>query len=93
MRSNDARRADLKRDARVSPLDEPCPPASLNGREAPSRAAESSPGGGAHEAPQVFHTAARDVLACHERTIKVEEILTPRVVVMAGSDVDDPYQD
>jgi tRNA-splicing ligase RtcB len=49
-------------------------------------------GGGADEAPQVYRRL-RDVLACHERTIKVEEILTPRVVVMAGSDVDDPYQD
>jgi tRNA-splicing ligase RtcB len=49
-------------------------------------------GGGADEAPQVYRRL-RDVLACHDRTIKVEEILTPRVVVMAGGDVDDPYQD
>jgi tRNA-splicing ligase RtcB len=49
-------------------------------------------GGGADEAPQVYRRL-RDVLACHERTIKVEEILTPRVVVMAGSEVEDPYQD
>ena len=49
-------------------------------------------GGGADEAPDVYRSL-RDVLAAHEGTIVVEHTLQPRIVVMAGADVRDPYKD
>jgi tRNA-splicing ligase RtcB len=49
-------------------------------------------GGGADEAPDVYRSL-RDVLAAHEGTIAVEHTLQPRIVVMAGADVRDPYKD
>jgi tRNA-splicing ligase RtcB len=49
-------------------------------------------GGGADEAPDVYRPL-RDVLAAHEGTIAIEHTLQPRIVVMAGADVRDPYRD
>ena len=49
-------------------------------------------GGGADEAPEVYRPL-RDVLAAHAGTIDIEHTLDPRVVVMAGADVRDPYKD
>lgn len=49
-------------------------------------------GAGADEAPQVYRPL-RDVLVYHDGTIEVESVLTPKVVVMAGADIDDPYKD
>jgi tRNA-splicing ligase RtcB (3'-phosphate/5'-hydroxy nucleic acid ligase) len=49
-------------------------------------------GGGADEAPGVYRPL-RDVLAAHAGTIDIEHTLTPRIVVMAGTDVRDPYRD
>lgn len=49
-------------------------------------------GGGADEAPDVYRPL-KEVLAHHAATIKVETVLTPKVVLMAGSDEYDPYKD
>jgi len=49
-------------------------------------------GAGADEAPEVYRPLA-DVLAAHEGTIAIEHTLQPRIVVMAGADVHDPYKD
>jgi tRNA-splicing ligase RtcB len=49
-------------------------------------------GGGADEAPEVYRPL-RDVLAAHAGTIDIEHTLEPRIVVMAGADVRDPYKD
>lgn len=49
-------------------------------------------GAGADEAPPVYRKL-RDVLAAHAGTIEVEYVLEPKVVVMAGADVLDPYKD
>lgn len=49
-------------------------------------------GGGADEAPPVYRPLA-PVLAAHAGTVRILHTLTPLVVVMAGRDVSDPYQD
>ena len=49
-------------------------------------------GGGADEAPEVY-LPLRNVLAAHAGTIDIEHTLEPRIVVMAGADVRDPYRD
>jgi len=49
-------------------------------------------GGGADEAPDVYRRLC-DVLTAHEGTIAIEHTLQPRIVVMAGADVRDPYKD
>ena len=49
-------------------------------------------GAGADEAPQVYRSL-RAVLDAHAATIEVVHTLTPRIVVMAGSDEFDPYRD
>ena len=49
-------------------------------------------GAGADEAPQVYRKLD-DVLECHSDTIEVETRLFPKVVVMAGAGVFDPYKD
>jgi tRNA-splicing ligase RtcB len=49
-------------------------------------------GGGADEAPGVYRPLS-DVLTAHAGTIDIEHTLTPRIVVMAGADVRDPYRD
>ena len=49
-------------------------------------------GAGADEAPPVYRPL-RSVLDAHAGTIDVVHTLTPRVVVMAGSDEFDPYKD
>lgn len=49
-------------------------------------------GAGADEAPQVYRKL-HDVLDAHAGTIRVLHTLTPRIVVMAGHDVFDPYKD
>lgn len=49
-------------------------------------------GAGADEAPQVYRKLA-DVLEAHKNTIEVETVLWPRIVVMAGHEVYDPYKD
>jgi tRNA-splicing ligase RtcB len=49
-------------------------------------------GGGADEAPEVYRSL-RSVLDAHGDTIKVERVLQPILVVMAGEDEFDPYKD
>lgn len=49
-------------------------------------------GGGADEAPQVYKQLS-DVLECHEKSIKVTNVLFPVIVCMAGSNEYDPYKD
>jgi tRNA-splicing ligase RtcB len=49
-------------------------------------------GAGADEAPEAYKTL-EDVLAYHEKTVKVLHTLTPRGVAMAGEWVKDPYKD
>jgi tRNA-splicing ligase RtcB len=49
-------------------------------------------GAGADESPAVYRPL-NSVLGAHQDTIQVERILRPRVVVMAGKDVRDPYKD
>ena len=49
-------------------------------------------GAGADEAPPVYRKL-QDVLDAHAGTIEVMHILRPRIVVMAGNDVEDPYKD
>jgi len=49
-------------------------------------------GGDVDEAPQAYRRLP-DVLAAQGGTIRILETLTPIVVVMAGSDVRDPYKD
>jgi len=49
-------------------------------------------GAGADEAPPVYRPL-RSVLAAHAGTVEIMEILTPRIVVMAGGDEFDPYKD
>lgn len=49
-------------------------------------------GGGADEAPEVYRPL-KNVLDFHSGTIKIETILYPKIVVMAGNDVFDPYKD
>jgi tRNA-splicing ligase RtcB len=49
-------------------------------------------GAGPDEAPAAYRRLP-DVLAHHAGTIAIEHVLTPRIVVMAGADVRDPYRD
>jgi len=49
-------------------------------------------GGGLDESPQAYRRL-QSVLFAHEGTIAIEHVLMPRVVVMAGADVRDPYKD
>lgn len=49
-------------------------------------------GAGADEAPQVYRSLA-DVLHQHAGTVVVDTVLHPRIVVMAGDDIVDPYKD
>jgi tRNA-splicing ligase RtcB len=49
-------------------------------------------GAGADEMPPVYRPL-RDVLQAHEGTFELQEILHPRVVVMAGASEFDPYKD
>jgi tRNA-splicing ligase RtcB len=49
-------------------------------------------GAGADEAPQVYRPLS-DVLAAHAGSINLLNVLRPRIVVMAGKDVCDPYKD
>ncbi len=49
-------------------------------------------GAGADEAPQVYRPLP-DVLAAHAGSIKLLNVLRPRIVVMAGKEVRDPYKD
>ena len=49
-------------------------------------------GAGADEAPPVYRPL-RSVLEAHAGTIDIVHTLTPRIVVMAGSDEYDPYKD
>lgn len=44
------------------------------------------------EAPQAYRRL-NDVLAHHAGTVKIEHVLRPFAVIMAGSDVDDPFKD
>lgn len=49
-------------------------------------------GAGADEAPEVYRKL-EGVLQAHEGTIAIKEILLPKIVVMAGAEVYDPYKD
>jgi tRNA-splicing ligase RtcB len=49
-------------------------------------------GGGADEAPQAYRPL-QSVLDAHKDTIKIHHVLKPLVVVMAGSDLYDPFKD
>lgn len=49
-------------------------------------------GAGVDEAPQCYKRI-EEVLAQHENTIEIKEILTPLIVCMAGEDINDPYKD
>lgn len=49
-------------------------------------------GGGADEAPQCYRKL-EDVLEQHKEHVRVETWMTPKIVVMAGSDTYDPYKD
>lgn len=49
-------------------------------------------GGDLDEAPQAYRRLP-EVLAAHEGTIEIVHELKPRGVIMAGSDVTDPYKD
>ena len=49
-------------------------------------------GGGVDEAPQAYRRLS-EVLNAQGPTIKILHTLTPRVVVMAGNEVRDPYKD
>jgi tRNA-splicing ligase RtcB (3'-phosphate/5'-hydroxy nucleic acid ligase) len=49
-------------------------------------------GGDLDEAPQAYRRLP-DVLAQHSGTVKVEHVLRPFAVVMAGADVFDPFKD
>jgi tRNA-splicing ligase RtcB (3'-phosphate/5'-hydroxy nucleic acid ligase) len=44
------------------------------------------------EAPQAYRRLP-EVLACHDGTVKIEHMLRPIAVVMAGADVFDPFKD
>jgi len=49
-------------------------------------------GGGADEAPEVYKRLT-DVLGYHEGTIRIDHLLTPIGVAMAGANEFDPYKD
>ncbi len=49
-------------------------------------------GGGADEAPEVYRSL-KEVLNFHVGTIQIENILYPKIVVMASKDTFDPYKD
>lgn len=49
-------------------------------------------GAGADEAPPVYRPLS-SVLDSHSSSIEVVHTLQPRIVVMAGEDVQDPYKD
>lgn len=49
-------------------------------------------GAGADESPQCYRSL-QDVLHAHDGTIEVMTVMRPRIVVMAGKDVRDPYKD
>jgi tRNA-splicing ligase RtcB len=49
-------------------------------------------GAGADEAPPVYRKL-QDVLAAHAGTIQIEQVLMPKIVVMAGGNEYDPYKD
>ena len=49
-------------------------------------------GGDLDEAPQAYRRLP-DVLAQHAGTVKIEDVLRPFAVVMAGADVFDPFKD
>ena len=49
-------------------------------------------GGDVDEAPQAYRRLP-DVLVHHSGTVKIEHILRPFAVLMAGSDVFDPFKD
>jgi tRNA-splicing ligase RtcB len=49
-------------------------------------------GAGADEMPPVYRPL-RDVLAAHEGTFDIQEVLYPKIVVMAGAHEIDPYKD
>jgi tRNA-splicing ligase RtcB (3'-phosphate/5'-hydroxy nucleic acid ligase) len=49
-------------------------------------------GGDLDEAPQAYRRLP-DVLAQHAGTVKIEHVLRPFAVVMAGADVFDPFKD
>ena len=49
-------------------------------------------GGDVDEAPQAYRRLP-DVLVHHSGTVKIEHILRPFGVLMAGSDVFDPFKD
>jgi tRNA-splicing ligase RtcB (3'-phosphate/5'-hydroxy nucleic acid ligase) len=49
-------------------------------------------GAGADESPEVYRPLS-SVLDAHAGTFKIAQTLRPRIVVMAGKDVKDPYKD
>ncbi len=49
-------------------------------------------GGDLDEAPQAYRRLT-DVLAHHQGTVKIEHVLRPFLVLMAGADVFDPFKD
>lgn len=49
-------------------------------------------GGGLDEAPMAYRRL-KDVLAFHEGTIRITNVLTPFLVFMAGKQIRDPYRD
>lgn len=49
-------------------------------------------GAGPDESPQVYRKLA-SVLDAHGKTVAVRKVLVPRIVVMAGNEVRDPYKD
>src|SRR5262249_43482253 len=49
-------------------------------------------GGDLDEAPQAYRRLP-DVLAQHAGTVRIEHVLRPVAVVMAGADVFDPFKD
>ena len=49
-------------------------------------------GAGADEAPEVYRPL-QSVLDFHSGTIVIEEVLQPKIVIMAGADTFDPYKD
>jgi tRNA-splicing ligase RtcB len=48
-------------------------------------------GAGPDEAPQVYRKLT-DVLSAHAGTINIKNVLLPKIVVMAGKEVHDPYK-
>jgi tRNA-splicing ligase RtcB (3'-phosphate/5'-hydroxy nucleic acid ligase) len=96
----------MPRDARQMPKNQKCPihgvqlvkeqlsPA-INFRDVQDRMKAKGivlRGAGPDEAPEVYRPL-NAVLGAHQNSVRIVKVLHPRLVVMAGADVKDPYKD